>query len=956
MWIWIILGILAILLLTNPVGLSILGIAIVGYVIYWLTDYFTWAQILMGVGVFFALGFILFIISSIIEQGDEIKDIISKFLKTKAGKVVVFVSLFVMGVYLFRDSLYMRNLIIYIKNTYSLTYAQLLTDILGIVIGFIFIKTSKRLLNHKYMISLLFLTMAIVGAGSILVLVNWDIYWATIYASIIYIATFIDTLSVLIKYTLISSEYKAFLYRKKYIKHKFIVFINMMALLSIGIFTHIQGFTTHFELVLFLGGCSYYHWFTKPRSPKQIYEMMDKFALENVRFTINDIETFFKKKFMFKYSLATDEIMDFIEELIQNGNLIVVNEYYYSVFVYDTTLQSAFKKLDTISLEQFYEVINLYIKSKNNKTITPLSNRDSEKVVLMSFPTNIKCGYTDNNSLMLAAEDNKNYIVCEYCGLFSENQNIEGSYCSYECKSADTEEERFLENNIKYSSREVITVKDIMMDAEKTAQQNNNEMGRFGQVLATSMTPVMSKIVDKDHMMVTPQGHGFAAEEANTLIDVISGDNAQVVGYDNVKSGADRLVNNKLIQTKYYKTASQSIKAGFENGSYKYLKENGKPMQIEVPADQYAKAVLIMKKHIADGEVPGIKDPRYASRLVRKGHITYDQAKAVARAGTVESITYDFTDSMVNSAGMTGITGGWQLAAGLLSGKSLTESVRDASVGMVSVYGQQVVKEVIAKQVTKTTAGQLIRKQAGIVVTEASEVLLPKAVANTIGNIAKQNMITGAISLAWMSMDDFSYFSKGHLSKTELAGNLTSTATQLAGAAIGGEVIGGAIGTLIPIPVVGTVLGATVGAAIGGFLTSFMRTDGKKREAEQRREEEIRRLAKENHDIKKFMPFFNEIISRWTTIYMLTGKEIELFVSALQDGTCAGENYSLTYNLRNQLLRLARHDRQMSETTIFIRWFMYRIVSQRKRIVLEDSDIINVGIESWVTTISSEAV
>lgn len=82
-------------------------------------------------------------------------------------------------------------------------------------------------------------------------------------------------------------------------------------------------------------------------------------------------------------------------------------------------------------------------------------------------------------------------------------------------------------------------------------------------------------------------GHGFAAERGNNLIDRVKGNNAEVVGDNNIANGADRKITSRggntiYIQTKYHSTASASIYACFENGKYRYLYPNGKPMQVEV--------------------------------------------------------------------------------------------------------------------------------------------------------------------------------------------------------------------------------------------------------------------------------------------------------------------------------------------------------------------------------------
>lgn len=59
------------------------------------------------------------------------------------------------------------------------------------------------------------------------------------------------------------------------------------------------------------------------------------------------------------------------------------------------------------------------------------------------------------------------------------------------------------------------------------------------------------------------RGHGFAGEKANHLKDVLSGKDAQIVGGNNAKNGADRLVDGIYIQTKYCKTGSKCISECF---------------------------------------------------------------------------------------------------------------------------------------------------------------------------------------------------------------------------------------------------------------------------------------------------------------------------------------------------------------------------------------------------------
>ncbi|EIX7710838.1 hypothetical protein MK732_005037, partial [Escherichia coli] len=82
------------------------------------------------------------------------------------------------------------------------------------------------------------------------------------------------------------------------------------------------------------------------------------------------------------------------------------------------------------------------------------------------------------------------------------------------------------------------------------------------------------------------QGHGFAAERGNHIVDRVRLKNARILGDNNARNGADRLVSGTEIQTKYCSTAARSVGAAFDgqNGQYRYMGNNG-PMQLEVPRD-----------------------------------------------------------------------------------------------------------------------------------------------------------------------------------------------------------------------------------------------------------------------------------------------------------------------------------------------------------------------------------
>ncbi|HFR3248279.1 TPA: hypothetical protein ACHU59_000485 [Streptococcus suis] len=193
-----------------------------------------------------------------------------------------------------------------------------------------------------------------------------------------------------------------------------------------------------------------------------------------------------------------------------------------------------------------------------------------------------------------------------------------------------------------------------------------------------------------------PQGHGHAAEYANNVIDKIKYPFQKVeqVGRDNVKNGADRIVGNQKIQTKYYAKASGTINAAFDKangGEYRY-----KGMQLEVPKDQYNESIQLMKKKIKAGKVPGHSEPDDAYLIIRKGNVTYNEAKLVAKGGNIVSfsqqigkiLTKKIADQTVKNVAANTVA---RQAAGVISfGITVGPDVFDLLQGRIS--SQQLLK------------------------------------------------------------------------------------------------------------------------------------------------------------------------------------------------------------------------------------------------------------------------
>ena len=201
------------------------------------------------------------------------------------------------------------------------------------------------------------------------------------------------------------------------------------------------------------------------------------------------------------------------------------------------------------------------------------------------------------------------------------------------------------------------------------------------------------------------QGHGFAAERANHLIDLISGENAELVGGANVKNGPDRVLNGEGIQTKYHQSGARGIAACFRQGRYRYLNSDGTLMRIEVPRDQYNAALRAMQRRILQGNVPGLEDPLDAARLVKKGAITYRQAVNVAKFGTIDSLSYDAVNGVRVGGIALGVSATVAYAMALWRGETPDEALGAALATGVQVGGVAWSTSALAAQFGRTRLG-----------------------------------------------------------------------------------------------------------------------------------------------------------------------------------------------------------------------------------------------------------
>ncbi|MGL5964580.1 MAG: hypothetical protein ACRCZ2_09350 [Fusobacteriaceae bacterium] len=449
--------------------------------------------------------------------------------------------------------------------------------------------------------------------------------------------------------------------------------------------------------------------------------------------------------------------------------------------------------------------------------------------------------------------------------------------------------------------------------------------------------------VDQNYTMYqSSKSHGYAAEKMNNLHDNLNGKNAKIVGDDNAKNGADRLVDGVEIQTKFCATGRRCITECLDkNGQFKYIDSNGNPMKIEVPKDKYDEAVKVMEEKIRNGKVPEIRDPREASTIVKKSPFTYEQAKNVAKFGTIESVTYDAVEGIKTAGVAMGISAALSFAHSIWNGESVDVALKNSCRVGIQVGGVSWVSSIATKQLARTSFQSTIR-----VGTDALAKQIGPKVAATIVNASRSmtggaaiyggaamksfskmlsgNVVTGAVVTVVMSSADVYRMFQGKASGKQVAKTITKSAAGVAGGTGGmlaGAGAGAAIGSIVP------VIGTTIGGFVGGFFGAFSGGAAAQKVTEVIMDDwlEIK------DDIDEMMDIFNEEFSILAFDFLLSAKEVEKIIEKIK-------NMDIPEEMRNMY--------QSSDRKGYARKLIFPLIGNtiknRKKIYLpKESQILN---------------
>ena len=434
------------------------------------------------------------------------------------------------------------------------------------------------------------------------------------------------------------------------------------------------------------------------------------------------------------------------------------------------------------------------------------------------------------------------------------------------------------------------------------------------------------------------RGHGFAAEKANHMYDKLAGKDAKIIGGDNAKNGADRLVDGVQIQTKFCNGGGKCISECFDGDSFRYWNPDKTPMKIEVPKDFYRDAKQSFTQRVERSPeqfgISGSKEEvrkaaeKLADETIKESPFTYAQARNIAKFGTIESLTYDAVNGIKLAGTAMGITAVISFATEIWAGKDFEVALKSACLSGIKVGGISWISSIATAQLGRTATVQALRpatdwvvKQMGNKAASAiantvrigSKPIYGAAAANSASKLLRGNVVTGVVTVVALSSADFYRMFQGRVSGAQVFKNVANTASGVAGGTLGwmgGAAAGAALGSAVPVigtAIVGGILGSLGGGAAAGKVSS-MAMD-----------------AMIVDDSKEMLDIIGKVFSQLAEDYLLSEREGGESMEKLQE--------KLTIDVLRDMYQSQNHK---NFATNLVESLIVETVKKRKRILLVD--------------------
>ena len=480
--------------------------------------------------------------------------------------------------------------------------------------------------------------------------------------------------------------------------------------------------------------------------------------------------------------------------------------------------------------------------------------------------------------------------------------------------------------------------------------ESKTDMDQKGFLSSEVAKSLEGSQIDKFHWK---GGTGFAAEDANALADRVHFRRVEITGTLNAADGFDRVVDGRAIQTKYFDNPYATLNAAFDSdtGSYRY-----KGQMLEVPNDQYDSCVKLMREKILEGKVPGVCNPKEAERIIKKGIVTYRQARNIARAGNIDSLVYDVKSQAISTGYLFAISFSIDFAKRKWSGEETREAIKNALHTAVTSGSNTLVTGIVASQILrshaatvgtvivrgsiKSVASTNVGRQAiqSIAATSLGKTVYGAAAINHVSKLFRSNIITSTVMTVVMTTPDiFRASVKKSISWSQFSKNLLVNVTGVAagtGGWMGGAVTGAAIGSIVPGA--GTAVGGVLGGILGALLGSTAGAIGVKAGLDLLIED----------DAKKMLKIVQRTVEELVNDYLLSDDEI----------TKLGEKFKPLLNAKwlKEMFKSGPDSSRKEFVYNKLDPICFEIAGTRKLVSLPEADVVQSTISEIVKDIPIE--
>lgn len=147
----------------------------------------------------------------------------------------------------------------------------------------------------------------------------------------------------------------------------------------------------------------------------------------------------------------------------------------------------------------------------------------------------------------------------------------------------------------------------------------------------------------------------------------------------------------KMLKSKYNSTGERCVDACLNYGELRYVNNNGSPIKIEIPCDKYEEAISDFLERIKEGlTVDQDIDP---SKVLKRGTITYNQAREICYQGRIKGIEIFDIDESIECDHVLGISGSIEYALSIWNGDSRETALKKSVIRALTIYDEDLIKE-----------------------------------------------------------------------------------------------------------------------------------------------------------------------------------------------------------------------------------------------------------------------